>query len=66
MVKLKVPQRKRKAMVDADQRGNILGQFLYQPFGDAAPRPVFARGWRRRQEKTRRPFKLAVGVCAPE
>jgi hypothetical protein len=48
MVKLKVPQRKRKAVVDADQRGNILGQFLYQPFGDAAPRPVFAWRWRRR------------------
>jgi hypothetical protein len=28
IVKLKVPQRKRKAVVDADQSGNILGQFL--------------------------------------
>ena len=30
-------------MVDADQRGQVLGQPLYQPFGDALPGPVFAR-----------------------
>ncbi len=54
MMKLKVPQRKRKAMVDADQRGNILGQFLYQPFGDAAPRPILLGRWRRRNFDRRR------------
>jgi hypothetical protein len=38
---LKIAQRKGKSVVDADQHRHILGQPLDQPFGDAAPRPVF-------------------------
>jgi hypothetical protein len=49
IVKFIVPQRKRKAVVDADQCGRILGE----PFGDAAPGSVFARA-RRRQDFDRR------------
>ena len=32
---LEIAQRKREAVVDADQRGHILGEPLDQPFGDA-------------------------------
>ena len=31
---LEIPQRKREAVVDADQRRSILGQPLDQPFGE--------------------------------
>ena len=40
---LEIAQRKREAVVDADQRRCVFGQSLDKPFGDAAPRPVFAR-----------------------
>ena len=60
---LEVAQRKRKAVVDADQRGRVLGQLVYQPFGDTASRPVFLRGWRRQNLDRRyiaaRPDRLA-------
>src|SRR5258708_6742499 len=46
-VRLEIAQRERKAVVDADQRGRILGQPFHQPFGDALAGPVFARRWRR-------------------
>ena len=36
-------QRKGKAVVDADQRRYVFGQSRDKPFGDATPRPVFAR-----------------------
>ena len=51
---LEIAQRKREAVVDADQRRRVLGQPLDQPFGDAAPRPVFARRWRRQHLDRRR------------
>ena len=44
---LEVAQRKRKAVVDADQRGQVLGQLVDQPFGNPTPRPVFLQRWRR-------------------
>ncbi|MFZ0459404.1 MAG: hypothetical protein WAM17_13355, partial [Rhodoplanes sp.] len=43
---LEVAQRKRKAVVDADQCGLVFGQLVYQPFGDTTSRPVFLQGWR--------------------
>ena len=51
---LEIAQRERKAVVDADQRRHVLGQPFHQPFGDAAPRPVFARARRRRNFDGRR------------
>jgi hypothetical protein len=41
---LEVAQREREAVVDAHQRGHILGKPLDQPFCDPAPRPVFLGG----------------------
>ena len=47
-VRLEIAQRKRKAVVDADQRGRIFGEPFHQPFGNALAGPVFARArWRR-------------------
>ena len=40
---LEIAQREREAVVDADQRRRVFGEPLDQPFGDALPRPVFAR-----------------------
>ena len=57
-MRLEIAQRKREAVVDADQRGRILGQPLHQPFGDAASGPVFARARRRRNLDRRR---IALG-----
>ncbi len=37
---LEIAERKREAMVDPDQRGNVLSQPPNQPFGDATPRPA--------------------------
>jgi hypothetical protein len=37
-------QRERKAVDDVNQRWRILGKTLHQPFGDAAPGPVFCAG----------------------
>jgi hypothetical protein len=47
-VRLEVAQRKRKAVIDADQRRRVLDELLDQPFGNAPARPVFAlrRRWR--------------------
>ena len=55
---LEIAQREREAVVDADQRRHVLGQPFDQPFGDAAPRPVFARRWWRRHFDGRR---IALG-----
>jgi hypothetical protein len=38
---IKIAERERKSVVDADQCGRILGEAFHQPFGDATPRPVF-------------------------
>jgi hypothetical protein len=44
---LEIAQREGKAMVDADDGRNVIGQTLRQPFGQAAPGPVLAgAGWR--------------------
>jgi hypothetical protein len=51
-------QREGKAMVDADQCRWVLGQCLDQPFGDAAPGPVFPRRWWRQNLNRRR---IALG-----
>ncbi len=45
-------------MIDADQSRRVLGEPLHQPFGDAAPRPVFARAQRRRNSHRQR---IALG-----
>ena len=43
-----IAQRKRKPVIDADDRRDILGQALGEPLGNAASRPVLARArWRR-------------------
>lgn len=42
-VRLEIAQRKREAVIDADQCRPILGKPLHEPFGDAATRPIFAR-----------------------
>jgi hypothetical protein len=47
VVRLEIRLREGKAVVDANQRGRILGKSLHQPFGDALAGPVFARAWRR-------------------
>jgi hypothetical protein len=39
----KITQREREAVIDADQCRRVLGKPFHQPFGNAAPRPVFAR-----------------------
>ena len=57
-MRLEIAQRKREAVVDADQRGRVLGQPFHQPFGDAASRPVFAERWRRQNLDRRR---IALG-----
>ena len=44
---LEITQREGKAVVDADQGGEIFGEPLNQPFGDPASCPVFARAGRR-------------------
>ena len=59
---LEVTQRKRKAVVDADQRGLVFGQLVYQPFGDIASRLVFLRGWRR-QNRPREPIWFHSVSC---
>ena len=46
VVNLEIPQWKRKAMVDADQRRHVFGDARHQPFRNAAPRPVSARAGR--------------------
>lgn len=53
-VGLEIPQWKGEPVVDTDQCRPVFGEPLDQPFGDSAPRPVFARarrwwnldGWR--------------------
>jgi hypothetical protein len=35
-MRLEIAQRKRKAMIDADQGRRVLGEPLHQPFRDAA------------------------------
>ena len=47
-MRLEIAQRERKAVVDADQRGRILGQPFDQLFGDALAGPIFAGRWWRR------------------
>jgi len=39
---LEIAERKREAVVYPDQHRWVFGQPLDKPFGDAAPRPVFA------------------------
>src|SRR5260370_3488571 len=43
-VHLEITQRERKAVMDAAQRGDVLGQPLDQPFGDTVPSPIFNAG----------------------
>jgi hypothetical protein len=75
VMRLEVAEWEREPVVDADERGGILRQRLHQPFSDALARPICAWRWRWRDfdrrcitsaEYTRRPFRLAVGVRAPE
>ena len=51
---LEIAQRKREAVVDADQRWRGLGKSLDQPFRDATPGPVLAGRWRRSDFDRRR------------
>ena len=47
LVHFEIAQRKRKPVVDADDRWAIFGQAVSQPLGDAPARPVLARArWR--------------------
>src|SRR2546428_6529331 len=46
-VLLKVRQRKRESVVDADQRRSVLRKPQHQPFGNPAARPVLACARRR-------------------
>jgi hypothetical protein len=56
-VRLEIAQRKRKTVIDTGQRGRLFGQPWSQPFGDAAPRPVFARRrWRHHLDGRRLAF----------
>jgi hypothetical protein len=42
-MRLEIAQRKRQAVINADQRRRVRGKPLHQPLGNTAPRPVFAR-----------------------
>ena len=53
-VRFEIGQRKGKAVIDADQRWRVLSEPLDQPFGDAAPRSIFARRRRWRDLDGRR------------
>ena len=53
-MRLEIAQRERKAVIDADQRWRVLSEPLDQPFGDAAPRSIFARRRRWRDLDGRR------------
>ncbi len=48
LVHFKVTQRKRKPVIDADNRRDVFCEPRGQPMRDAASRPVLARAWRRR------------------
>jgi hypothetical protein len=39
---LEIAQRERETVIDADQRRRVLGEPFHQPFGNTAPRPIFA------------------------
>jgi hypothetical protein len=40
-MRLEIAQRKRKAVVNANQRGRAFNEPLDQLFGNATPRPIF-------------------------
>ncbi len=72
---LEIAQREREPVVDANERGHVLGEPLDQPFRNALSGPVCAWGWRRvnlRQcyiepgQIDAQALRLAVGVSAPE
>jgi hypothetical protein len=45
LVLLKIPHRKREPVINADNRRNVFGQSINEPFGDSPACPVFARTW---------------------
>ena len=48
VVVFEVAPRKRKAMVDPDEGGRTFAQFIGEPFGESAARPVLKRAEQRR------------------